>query len=546
MLKILKFEIIFFVCVVVCVSSLSQRCYSQDKILKDSLEIRLKNANSDSLKVEILVSLSKLYFSSNLVSSIEYLDKALDVIDTTHNTMQLARLYRAKGGILIYLGNYKEANTTILKALRVAKELNLAEEVLPVYSNLGVIHEELNQFDIALDYYLKALSEFNNIKDVDRSSIQSRLGALYDNLGSVYMKLHDYNSAEVYFKKVLELTDKSGELVLKIFGLRNLGDVYMANQDFRNAISYYNKSLTISLSINRADDISTCYIRLADYYLRIGNYDSALFNAQNAKHYASLQNSLKTKKNAADVLYKVQAFKGDYKKAFEVLLESKELGDSLLNESTIDKIAREQTRYEYENLVKLEKEEQERIKVKNTATIIVLILLIIVLALAFFLLRSKINRVKIERNAFEKEVELKNKELAVNVLYLVKKNEFINSVTEKLLELRKTSKSDNHEQIRKIIVELQANSDSEVWEEFELRFQQVHKEFYNNLQNKYPELTMADRKLAALLRLDMTTKEISSITGQSLKGVDVARSRLRKKLGINNQDVNLASFLLKI
>ena len=100
--------------------------------------------------------------------------------------------------------------------------------------------------------------------------------------------------------------------------------------------------------------------------------------------------------------------------------------------------------------------------------------------------------------------------------------------------------------MQSIIIDLQNVMDKEVWEEFEFRFQQVHRSFYENLQSRFPELSPAEIKLAAFLRLNMTTKDIASITGQSVKSLEVARARLRKKLGITNQDINLVNFLLEI
>ena len=131
-------------------------------------------------------------------------------------------------------------------------------------------------------------------------------------------------------------------------------------------------------------------------------------------------------------------------------------------------------------------------------------------------------------------------------MYLLKKNEFINSVSTRLLNIKKNLKEENKQPIQKIIFDIQASIDKEVWEEFEIRFQKVHSEFYQNLQKRFPELSPAERKLAALLRLDMSSKDISTLTGQSIKSVEVARSRLRKKLEITSQDINLVNFLLEI
>jgi DNA-binding CsgD family transcriptional regulator len=63
---------------------------------------------------------------------------------------------------------------------------------------------------------------------------------------------------------------------------------------------------------------------------------------------------------------------------------------------------------------------------------------------------------------------------------------------------------------------------------------------------KYPDLTQSELKLCAFLRLNMSTKEISELTGQRILTIDHARYRLRKKLGISNSEINLVTFLSQI
>ena len=76
---------------------------------------------------------------------------------------------------------------------------------------------------------------------------------------------------------------------------------------------------------------------------------------------------------------------------------------------------------------------------------------------------------------------------------------------------------------------IKQNTEKHVWEEFELHFEQVHESFYVSLNQKHPELTSRDRRLCALLKLNLNSKEIAQITGQSFKSIENARTRLRKK-----------------
>ena len=80
------------------------------------------------------------------------------------------------------------------------------------------------------------------------------------------------------------------------------------------------------------------------------------------------------------------------------------------------------------------------------------------------------------------------------------------------------------------------------WEEFRLYFQEVHQSFEKNLTTAFPDLSPNDKKICALLKLGLSTKDIASITFRELRSVESARNRLRKKLGVSSE-VNITNFL---
>jgi DNA-binding CsgD family transcriptional regulator len=94
-------------------------------------------------------------------------------------------------------------------------------------------------------------------------------------------------------------------------------------------------------------------------------------------------------------------------------------------------------------------------------------------------------------------------------------------------------------------MELRSSQDKHLWQEFEAHFTRVHSDFYQKLQEKYPNLTANEKKLCAFLRLNMSTKDISAITYQSINSITVARSRLRKKLNIEGEDIHLINYLME-
>jgi DNA-binding CsgD family transcriptional regulator len=143
------------------------------------------------------------------------------------------------------------------------------------------------------------------------------------------------------------------------------------------------------------------------------------------------------------------------------------------------------------------------------------------------------------------EIDYKKKELASKMMYLVEKNEFITEIASKLIDVKPTAKKDNQHILQQIINELRQNTSSKIWDEFELRFKEVHSDFYDALNKEFPDLTSNEIKICAFLRLNMSSKEISSITHQSVKSINMARFRLRKKLNIEREE-NLISFLTQL
>jgi len=152
--------------------------------------------------------------------------------------------------------------------------------------------------------------------------------------------------------------------------------------------------------------------------------------------------------------------------------------------------------------------------------------------------------IRLENEHLAKEVEYKNKELAVNVMSMIRKNEFIVDFSERLMEIERMSEEEKTKTgILNLIGNIQRTPQDEIWEEFETRFTHVYSDFYEKLSLEFPDLTPNDLKLCALLRLNLTTKEISQLSGLLPASLDQGRYRLRKKMGISNSQVNLVTFL---
>jgi ligand-binding sensor domain-containing protein/DNA-binding CsgD family transcriptional regulator len=140
-----------------------------------------------------------------------------------------------------------------------------------------------------------------------------------------------------------------------------------------------------------------------------------------------------------------------------------------------------------------------------------------------------------------------DKELANQAMNIVRKNEFLLKVKEELLGMRKAS---GEEPVNEKIISLISKINKEVGhnkqrEVFEKAFDEVHEVFLNKLKSKYPSLTPTELRLCAFLKMNISTKEIAPLMNISVRGVEICRYRVRKKLGIG-RDVNLTGLLINM
>ena len=117
-----------------------------------------------------------------------------------------------------------------------------------------------------------------------------------------------------------------------------------------------------------------------------------------------------------------------------------------------------------------------------------------------------------------------------------------------MLEIKNTllslKKSDNNKTLDEILNKIKINSKQD-WNEFNIRFTSVNKDFYKTLSEKFPELTQRDHKLCALIKLNFTSKEISQLLGISMESVNTSRYRLRKKMQLSKTD-NLTEYIARL
>jgi ligand-binding sensor domain-containing protein len=154
---------------------------------------------------------------------------------------------------------------------------------------------------------------------------------------------------------------------------------------------------------------------------------------------------------------------------------------------------------------------------------------------------------RLEKEKLQAELASKNRELANSAMSLVYKNELLQKLSQEIAKLKdgsgKLISEDQQRKIQHVITE--GMNDERDWVLFENSFNDAHESFFKKLKAKHPDLVPNDLKLCAFLHMNMSSKEMASLLNISLRGVEIRRYRLRKKLNVPH-DMNLTEFLISI
>ncbi|SMD32077.1 Tetratricopeptide repeat-containing protein [Reichenbachiella faecimaris] len=405
------------------------------------------------------------------------------------------------GNVYDAIGNYEKAIDHGRLAVAAAEAMQDTVRLASVYLNLGKSLAENQVLDTALFYFYKAIAFKQLIGDVDGEAL------LHNNVGSILLRMDSLDAAEIHLKK--------------------------ANATFENERHFLVNDLYSNLGV--------LYAKRGRFKLAHSYLDSAIRMSQTGDDKISLIHAYQEKRD-------ISAAEGNYREAFDVFSKLYELDQSFRGEEVQKKVEVLQLKYEEEKNQKqialLEKEKAEE-QLFLFRTMITGVFVIISLLFMILILRLKVNNSKLKEKDLQNQLIQKKKELTSYALNFIQKNELMSDLTEKINELKKESLPDTNKGLSKLnhLISDSFRIDQD-WENFKLMFEEVHPDFFTLLKKQYAELSNAELKLSALLRLNMNLKESSRVLGISPESVKTARYRLRKKLKLEHDD-NLVDFFLK-
>jgi tetratricopeptide (TPR) repeat protein/DNA-binding CsgD family transcriptional regulator len=507
-----------------------------------------------------------LYFKDEYYLAIEKYQAALELYTKEENDFEISEVYFYMSQANNLAANFEEAISLCQQSLNIKESLNDQKGISNCLNYLGTIHLGRKDEQLALQYYSKALSIKKELND------PTGMATVIDNMGMAYFNMGDKKKAMIYFLESLKLREELGDIRRIASSKQRIGMLYQDQGNFDSALEMFVSSLKIYEKLEEKLGIALCHLSIARLYNDMGNYSQALSETQKTIGLTKILNNKTILADIYQLLSNVFGNLNMHEEALESLRIYLLYHDSLFSDQRDQMIIDIEYKYQADKKdesIALLQSKNKIIKQKIMILTISIITLAILILLVFYLFWLKSRMVKQknklleneilirkqemqlkakERQLLEDQLELKNKDVAAKALVIHRTNKTLQHIGQELLSLHNkidTNNTEAQEVLRNIIHNLEVYSKNNAWKEFDTAFKEVNNEFYNKLLNYSPNLTPSEIKLAALLKLNFSTKEIEAITFKSESGIKSTRYRLRQKLNLASDD-NLIAFLMKL
>lgn len=456
-------------------------------------------------------------------------------------------------------GNFSAAIGYMYKMVSIAESLNNPALLSMAYGHTAILFIDMNDTAKALEYNRKAIYILKKLKDT------SGVATYSNNTGYIYESGRQFDSALFYYTIAYNIWQAEGNKEWLPLGAGNLSSVYSKTGKSTLAIRYAEEAIERSRDIRNVKVRCHAYLSLARAYYYTGKYAAAIDSLLIAIDIARPLGLRSIIQEAYAALNQNYEGAGDYKKALKYLNLADALKDSILNEEGYLKMARLNTELataKKDNEIAQKEILRAEAKKASERHLYLFILSVIMLAScgAIFYMRHKkqalqtlairqekelaemrLNSQKNENKNLKNELEFKNKELVSFTLSLSRKNNFLHEIKEKIDTLNPSHPDGGFSNIQRLVNT--ALESEQGWEEFKIRFEQVHNDFFTRLTEIYPQLTSNDLRICAFIKLNLSTKQMAALLNIAPASVDISKYRLKKKMNLA-PDENLAEFII--
>lgn len=507
----------------------------------------------------VIDSLIKVSYVDSLYhfEQAKYAEQALKLSNTIQYQKGIYYSTASLGRVAMNLGEYEKAILKFQEALKLAENIDSTRYQAHAKYSLGNIYQKLKQFNNALKNFEESLAIYEKLDN------KRWIGILKNGIGVVYLQINEEEKGTEILTEALDIFTENEMEEMTGIPISNLAEQYYNAEQYEIALQFYQKSLSLAKKFKDVKGVAIGLTNMGLAMRQLKQYDKSLDYAlqglELAKEFQYNKLIVDFSKDLAETYKEI----GDFKTSVRYYEFYNELSDSLLNDEVKQEVDALQMAYEKERKAKeIAAQEQEIVNLKQTKQLSLFanigILCLIVFAGIFLwlffsrnktkraLMEEKLKNQELEKERLERELKFKTQDLTNFALDISRKNDFAQRLHDRLEVLMDSKPAEIKEKARKLYFlvanHLKINEDAK---QFQMNIDTVNQDFYNKLNGKFPDLTVNEKQLCGLIRLNLSTKDIAAIKNISPKSVEMGRYRLRKKMQLDPK-VDIADFMRKL
>ena len=327
------------------------------------------------------------------------------------------------------------------------------------------------------------------------------------------------NDARTFLEESYKVSESTGIQLDIASSLKELAQVDYQSNEFGEALKKMDRVIEMTESIGAVSILGQSYKERSQIHESLGKYTNAIADLRT---YQIINDSIFNSRKSQQIEELKTIYETEKKEA-EIALQEEEI-NTLNAQAKVNRLTK-------------------GLYAGGMASALALSGLLV------FGYRQKMKKNKIAREKqeeiYKQEIEHKKKELASQTLHLVQKNTFIQELMDNLENIKNSPEKFKMEFRRIVMLLKKENASDKDWEVFKTYFAEVHNDFDQKLKTIYPDISEKEIRLAAFLRMNLTTKEIAATLNVLPDSILKSKYRLKKKLGLDKA-TDLSDFLNSI